>query len=83
MHLDKTITNRDGRAARLSQARPDVAITVDFGDLDTVRTDPQVLANNPAAPVTRVEFRVSPSHPSRTYKSIAAAERAAAKWINA
>ena len=82
MHLDLTITdaNKD-RAAMIMQARPTDRITVSFGWLETVRTDACMLANNPKAAPTRIEFRCAPSKPSRTYKTEAAARNAAAKWV--
>lgn len=81
MHLDLTITdaNKD-RAAMIMQARPTDRITVSFGWLETVRTDACMLANNPSAPASRIEFRHGHT-PSRTYKTEAAARNAAAKWV--
>ena len=82
MHIDLTITVDGNRAATLTQPRADTPISVSFGWIQTVRTDPQVLANNPKAPPTRTEFRCAPGTPSRTYKTEFTARKAAQKWID-
>ncbi len=82
MHLDITITAPDGdRAARITQARADDAIWVSFGWINTVRTDPQMLANNPKAPPTRTEFRCAVAA-ARSYATEFTARKAAQRWVN-
>lgn len=83
MHLDLTITAPDGsRAARITQATAGDAIWVSFGWINTVRTDPQVLANDPKAPPNRTEFRAAIGTRARSYATEFTARKAAQRWID-